>query len=144
MASEPMTDERWRELKNDLAEADDAWEPGECTEVRAEMDRLREEVGELKLDIGLWKIVVESKREKDKQRDQYVASIEADNAALKARLAEAERVMGEIKAATIVARITSCKIPASTENRIAQITRMCNTFLGIEKNIPQPPTAEGG
>ena len=57
---EKMSNERWARLKNHLCGVSYFWHPGECAEVAAEMDRLREEVKALKKERDKWMTLADS------------------------------------------------------------------------------------
>lgn len=80
---------------------------------------------------------LESECERNRQREEE----------LLARLAEAERVICEIKATTKLARIAVVSFPEEAEEKVAQIMRSCDAFLSsipdhaAQPAEPQPPTA---
>ena len=100
-----MSDERWEILRKiPLATKAWYWTHDECVDIAAEMDRLREENATLKAERDALKMEVEvaiSEIQKEGVkvstlarmtgwRDDDIAALRAERAALKARLAEAE------------------------------------------------------
>jgi translation initiation factor 2 alpha subunit (eIF-2alpha) len=84
MASEPMSDERWRVLKG-WVEPCPGWAGSERREIAAEMDRLREENKEAyRRGCSEWEDVAMDWREALLKCQAFAKKLQEENAALKA------------------------------------------------------------